>query len=208
MQVDGYVAKPANRLLLVALAAWAVTLVVGIPMWLQGDVTSFRGGKPAGPVVKEDLNKVDPKVFTSSDGRFSAEFPSTPVRTVAKTTTSDGTELKQVNFSSTTEHGAVVVKYMDFEGTGNQDAVRVLLDVGPSMAVKDGKVTSREFVSVGEHSAVDFAVETSDKEKLLGRVVVVGAEDFRMYTLIAGPVDVKESKAAYERLIKTFTLEG
>ena len=52
---------------------------------------------------------------------------------------------------------------------------------------------------------MDFVVGETDGSTVLGRIVLVGVHNPRMFTLVAGPGELPEAKAAYDRLLKTFT---
>jgi hypothetical protein len=203
--VHAYAPRPVRaRIVLVALAAWAALLAIGIPLWLKTDRSA------AELPVKAAASGVDayaPVRFTSDEGRFSAEFPSKPVRSEVTSHVADG-DIRQVNFSSASDRGVVAIKYRDFIGTLQDADTGRILDAAPATVMKGGTVESTTPTTAYGSPGVDFVVKGADGERLLGRIVLAGTENPRLFTLVAGPMDIEGAKAAYDRLLETFTLEG
>jgi hypothetical protein len=177
-------------------------LIVGIPLWLKTDRSA--AGLPAQPSAGA-AGASAPVRFVSDEGRFIAEFPSEPVRSEVTSHAADG-DVRTVFFSSVTDHGAVVVKYRDFVGTLKDADTSRILGAATGNAVKDGTVESTTPVTAYGSPGVDFVVRQTDGSTVLGRVVLVGVNNPRMFTLVAGPVQLEEAKAAYDHLLETFTL--
>jgi hypothetical protein len=183
------------RVALVGLVAWAVLLVAFGPQLLR----PAGAGGPGGAAAVEQGGVT----FVAEDGRFRATFPSRPSRT--QEPQEDPTN---VIYETVVGKGSVGVLFSDFGAdslsAGREAFLRAYVD-----AWVDGKGTlvSSSGAAMEGNPALDFRYQAKDG-RVFGRALVVGTEHPRVYLFLTTSDPSPELKAAYDRLIETFTLTG
>ena len=168
------------------LALWAALLALSLAA-----VACGGGGSSTDEAV----------VFTSREGRFSAEFPSQPERT-ERTQTVAGIPLKLIFFGTDDEERAVQVGYIDYPpGIVTADP-KTSLNGGAegAAAAVNGRLTKKTPTTFLGHDAIDYVVEV-EGGMLTAKAFLVGD---RMYLL----QEAGESRThtGYDRLVSTFKL--
>ena len=140
-------------------------------------------------------------VFTSPEGRFSAEFPAQPERE-ERTQTAAGHTFKLVFFGTDEEDRAVQVGYIDYPpGLVTVDP-RASLEGGAQGAATavNGRLTKKTPTTFLGHEAIDYVVEL-DEGMVSAKAFLVGD---RMYVL--QEAGRSQTSTAYDRLVSSFKL--
>ena len=141
---------------------------------------------------------IPPVVHTDPAGKFTAEFPSAPLREEEKTTVS-GLDLLIVSF--TTENGteSVVVGYTDYPKNLQMGKVLDAAAQGSADNIK-GTLQSKTSTTFMGHPTMDVVVKTPEA-MVHERLILRGN---RLYTLVG--VGATGKPASYDRLVQTFVL--
>jgi len=140
------------------------------------------------------------RLFTTDEGRFQAEFPSSPKRQ-AVSVTAQGTTLNLIAFTSETPTEAVSVSFVDYPteiAEENRGAVLNGAAAGAASTLS-GTLESNQPTTFLGYEALDFVVD-SDSGKATARAFLVGN---RMYLFQVVQTDAGEDSADYERLLST-----
>lgn len=192
-----------TSVLLAALAAWAVLLAVGIPLWLRSDGSSAAVIGRTTPPGRASGQARAPVVFTSEEGRFTAEFPAEPERT--ETTNAKG--LRSVQLASATERDGVArVTFADIDVAPGEAEAFLTGAADRAVGDRGGRLVSKRLTVMQGNPAVDFVVAEKEGSETVGRIVLAGTGQARAYALISERRSVTET--AYDRLLETFTLTG
>ena len=134
------------------------------------------------------------------EGKFSAEFPSAPVREETKTSAS-GVDLLFISYQTERGGESVIVGYVDYPKGVQLSNVLDGAAAGAAANVK-GTIQSRTDTTFMGHPATDVVIKTEDA-LVYGRLVLRGN---RLYTLVGVDVGAPGRPAAYDRLVETFVL--
>ena len=190
-------------MLLVALAAWAVLLAVGIPLWLRSDRSAAAAIGRTPPAAQASAQTQGPVLFTSEEGRFTAEFPAEPKRT--ETTSENGLTSVQLA-SATDDDGVARVTYADIAVAPGEEQAFLTSAADRAVGDRGARLVSKRLTVMHGSPAIDFAVAEKSGSETVGRIVLVGTGQARAYGLISERKSVTET--AYDRLLETFTLTG
>jgi hypothetical protein len=149
-------------------------------------------------------SKPGPEAFTSTEGRFSAEFPATP-KEDTQTASAEGVELVVHLFTAQTEGYAISVGYVDYpEDFKTVDPKVVLSGVAEGAAgnIGGGKVTKNDPATFMGLEAVDYEVSATDAS-LQAKAFL---KDNRMYILQGVSAELDDSADQYNRLVESFKL--
>jgi len=136
--------------------------------------------------------------FIAEDGRFTAEFPTSPVRG-QEAVTAAGFDLVIVMYSTETDKESVMVGYTDYpEGLGSEGVLDGAAE--GSAANINGTIQSKTDTTFVGHPAIDVVVTTAEAT-VHERIFLV---DNRLYTVLG--VSRSGRPASYDRLLETFAL--
>lgn len=140
------------------------------------------------------------KLFTTDEGRFQAEFPSTPKRQ-AVSVTSQGTALSLIAFTSETPTEAVSVSFVDYPTEIAEENRRAVLNGAATGAASTlgGRLESNQPTSYLGYEALDFVINSADGIATT-RALLVGN---RMYLFQVVQTQAGEDSESYERLLST-----
>lgn len=160
----------------------------------------------AGPACSpeaESQTEPSPRVFESTDGRFSAEFPAEPQEDTQNTSV-EGFDLQLHIFTAESEEYAVSVGYVDYpQEVTTVDPNLVLSGVAPGAAANiGGEVTKNEPGTFMGSQSVDYEI-AAEGANLQAKAFLV---DNRMYLLQAISEELSDSDAEYDRLVESFKL--
>lgn len=142
------------------------------------------------------------ELFTSDEGRFQAEFPSTPKRE-AVTVTAQGTTLSLIALTSGTPTEAVSVSFVDYPQGVNDDNRAAVLNgaASGSASTLTGTLASNKPTTFLGYSALDFVVN-SDSGKATARTFLIGPRLYLLQVVQTG--EDEEESASFRKLLGTF----
>jgi hypothetical protein len=152
----------------------------------------------------DTATKSDTETFTSTEGRFSAEFPSEPEEQTQDTSEA-GIDLTVHFFTSETDDYAVSVGYVDYPAEFSQvDPTLVLSGVAAGAAgnVEGGEVTRNDPSTFLDLPAIDYEVKATGAE-LQAKAFL---KDTRLYILQAVSEKLPDADAEYDRMVESFKL--
>lgn len=143
------------------------------------------------------------RAFTSSEGRFAADFPATPHEDTRKTS-AGGVDLVFHLFTAKTDHYAIGVGYVDYPAEFKSIDPKLILSgvAGGAGNLGGGKVTRNDLGTFLGLEAVDYEV-SSHNASLQGKAFL---KDNRMYILQGVSAKLADSAAEYNRLVNSFKL--
>jgi hypothetical protein len=130
------------------------------------------------------------------EGKFSAEFPSVPVRAEHKLT-SAGVDLVMIAYQTETAKESVGVTYIDYP-KGHDLSLDRAAEASATKA--KGTIQSKSATTFMGHPAMDVVVD-ADGAVLQVRLIL---RDRRLYTLLGA--SASGGLTSYDRLVKTFLL--
>ena len=143
------------------------------------------------------------EAFTSTEGRFSAEFPATP-EDDTQTASAEGLELVVHLFTAETDDYAVSVGYVDYpEEFKTLDPKVILSGVAQGAAGNiGGQVTKNNPSTFLGLDAIDYEV-SAEGAALQAKAFL---KDNRMYILQGVSAELADSADEYNQLVETFKL--
>ena len=145
-----------------------------------------------------------PEAFTSTEGRFSAEFPATPNEDT-QTASAEGVQLVVHLFTAETDDYAISVGYVDYpEEFKTLDPKVILSGVAEGAAgnIGGGEVTKNDPSTFMGLEAIDYEV-SADDASLQAKAFL---KDNRMYILQGVSAELADSAGEYNRLVESFKL--
>ena len=150
-----------------------------------------------------DANEAEP--FTSTEGRFTAEFPTEPERQEQNQTVV-GVPLRIITFTSEEGDGAVGVGYVDYPPSVTAAGARPVLDGVPEGAAANtqGTVVSERPTTFLGNEATDYVVRVRQgKGTATARAFLAGN---RLYILQAVEEGQRTRSERFDRLVASFKL--
>jgi hypothetical protein len=148
--------------------------------------------------------KSEAEAFTSTEGRFSAEFPSDPDEQT-QNTAEGGIDLTVHFFTSETDDYAVSVGYVDYPAEFAQADPKVVLSgvaEGAAGNVQGGEVTKNNPSTFLDLPAVDYEVKATGAE-LQAKAFL---KENRLYILQGVSEQLADADAEYDQLVESFKL--
>jgi hypothetical protein len=142
-------------------------------------------------------------LFTSEEGRFTAEFPAEPKRT--ETAGANGLTSVQLA-SATDDEGVARVTFADIEVAPGGEQGFLTAAADRAVGDRGARLVSKRLTAMYGNPAIDFVVAEKEGSETVGRILLVGTGQARAYGLISERNSVTET--AYDRLLETFTLTG
>lgn len=142
------------------------------------------------------------KLITSDEGRFQAEFASTPKRE-AVSVTAQGTTLSLIALTSGTPTEAVSVSFVDYpQGVTDDNRAAVLNGAASgSASTLSGTLASNKPTNFLGYPAVDFVVN-SESGNATARTFLIGPRLYLLQVVQTG--EQEEESASYRKLLGTF----
>lgn len=160
-----------------------------------------------GPACGSDSDtktKATSKAFTSTEGRFSADFPATPGDDTQNASV-EGLELTVHLFTAETDDYAVSVGYVDYPEEFKSIDPKVILSAvaeGAAGNIGGGEVTKNNPSTFMGLDAVDYEV-TADGAALQAKAFL---KENRMYILQGVAAELADVRDEYNRLVDSFKL--
>lgn len=141
-----------------------------------------------------------PVLQTDVEGKFSAEFPFTPLREEKKQTQA-GLQLTMIMYSTETAKESVFVAYTDYPKTLKLNASEALVGAADGSAKSaNGVILSKAATTFMGHPAMDVVVKAPEGT-VYERLVL---RDHRLYMVMG--VGAAGRPASYDHLLETFFL--
>jgi hypothetical protein len=178
--------------------------LAGLVIWAMG----FLSFGP--PLIRQALDTSGDAPATSSKGvsfrnetdGFSVTLPSQPERTVDSA--SDGS---LVVYNASVGRGSLLIVASDWPGDAPVSPAEGLHQFVTTWAKAEGKLVSTAEITVQGRTALDVLVDTP-KGRMFGRVMYVDGPQPRLFLLQTTNGPSSALKAAYDRMIATFRLDG
>jgi hypothetical protein len=145
-----------------------------------------------------------PEAFTSTEGRFSAEFPAKP-KEETQTASAEGIQLVVHLFTAESDDYAISVGYVDYpEEFKTLDPQVVLSGVAEGAAgnIGGGEVTKNDPSTYMGLEAVDYEV-SADDASLQAKAFL---KENRMYILQGVSAELADAAGEYNHLVQSFQL--
>ena len=176
----------------------AIRRTLGV-LLLTASVTTLACS-PSDTVKTSASASAAPFLQTDADGKFSAEFPFTPLREQKRDVVS-GVELVTISYTTETAKDSVIVAYTDYPRTMQFKSAEALEGAAQGAAKNiGGVILSKTPTTFMGHPAIDIVVK-NPQATANARLVL---RDHRLYMVLG--ISEAGRPASYDHLLETFFL--